>query len=59
MTFEIFKDSRSLFRFRIRSRNNKIVAQSEGYKTKQSAIRTIKRMIARIRSGNIKAKAEA
>lgn len=59
MTFEIFKDSKSLFRFRIRSGNNKIVAQSEGYKTKQSAIRTIKRMIARIQSGNIKAKAEA
>jgi uncharacterized protein YegP (UPF0339 family) len=58
MTFEIFYDKKNLVRFRIISGNNKVVAQSEGYKTKQSALRTIKRMISRIQSGNFNARIE-
>lgn len=37
MTIEIFKDSKKQFRFRLKSNNNKIIAQSEGYKRKAGA----------------------
>jgi uncharacterized protein YegP (UPF0339 family) len=49
MTFEIFRDSKGLFRFRIRAGNQKIVAQSEGYKRKQSVKKAVKAIINGIR----------
>ncbi|PHJ39520.1 hypothetical protein P378_02965 [Desulforamulus profundi] len=33
--FEIFKDSKGQFRFRLIAKNGEIIAQSEGYDTKQ------------------------
>lgn len=36
--FEIFKDSNGGWRFRLRARNGEIVAQSESYTRKDSAI---------------------
>lgn len=33
--FEIFKDSNGEYRFRLKAENGKIIAQSEGYVTKQ------------------------
>lgn len=42
MYFEIFKsDSNSQYYFHIKSSNHKIVAQSEGYTSKSSAMNTI------------------
>lgn len=35
MIFEIFKDRSKQFRFRIKSRNGKTIAQSEGYRSKR------------------------
>ena len=35
--FEIYKDSRGEFRFRLKSRNGEIVAQGESYTTRQGA----------------------
>lgn len=34
--FEIFKDIKGEYRFRLRAPNNEIIAQSEGYTTKQN-----------------------
>ncbi len=38
--FELFK-AKSLWYFRLKSRNGKIVAQSEGYKQRFAALKTI------------------
>lgn len=35
--FEIFKDSANEFRFHLKAANGEVVAQSEGYTSKQSA----------------------
>lgn len=40
MIFVIFK-SKKLFYFRIKAKNGKIIAQSEGYKTKRGATKTV------------------
>ena len=34
MRFEIFKDKQRQFRFRLVAKNGRIIAQSEGYKTR-------------------------
>jgi len=39
--FEVFKDAMGQFRFRLKDTNAKIVAQSEGYTTKQACLDTI------------------
>ncbi len=39
--FEIYKDSRGEFRFRLKAANGEIVATGEGYATKHSAKRGI------------------
>ena len=39
--FNLFKDKRKEWRFNLKSNNNKILLQSEGYKNKQDAIKTI------------------
>ena len=39
--FEIFKDNKGEFRFRLKAPNGKIVAQSEGYKIKQNCIKGV------------------
>ena len=36
--FEVFADKAGLFRFRLRSRNGKIIATSEGYTTKAGCL---------------------
>lgn len=40
-TFEIYKDMKGEFRFRLRSRNGEIVASGESYKTRADAKRGI------------------
>ncbi len=39
--FEVFKDRKEQWRFRLRARNGKIIASSEGYISKRSAERGI------------------
>lgn len=36
MKFEIYKDSKGFFRFRLRAKNSEIVASGEAYESKQS-----------------------
>lgn len=42
--FEIYKDKAGEFRFRIKATNGNILAASEGYKAKASAINAIERI---------------
>ena len=44
MYFEIYKDKAGEFRFRIRATNGNILASSEGYKAKASAVNAIDRI---------------
>lgn len=39
--FEIFRDEAGLFRFRLKARNGEVIAVSESYKAKASAIKGI------------------
>ena len=39
MGFEVFKDKKNEWRFRFRAKNGEIQCQSEGYTTKNGAIR--------------------
>ena len=41
MGFEIYKDAKREFRFRLRANNHKIIAVSEGYTRKANAINGI------------------
>jgi len=41
MRWEIFKGKNGQYYFRLKAANGEIVAQSEGYKQKQSAVNTI------------------
>jgi uncharacterized protein YegP (UPF0339 family) len=59
MTFEIFKSKDNLYRFRIRAGNQKIVAQSEGYKRWWNAKRAVIALVNGIRSSHLKLRAEA
>ncbi len=36
--FEVFKDRKSQWRFRLRARNGKIIASSEAYASKRNAV---------------------
>lgn len=48
-TFEVFKDSRGEWRFRLRAANHRTILQSESYGTKQKAFRgaqTVQRVCA-------------
>lgn len=45
--YELFKDSKKKWRFRIKSANNKIIAQSEAYNSKQAAEKTAKSLVDR------------
>ncbi len=40
--FEIFKDSKDEFRFRLKAPNGEIIANSEGYKTQDACMNGIK-----------------
>jgi len=42
--FEIYKDKAGEFRFRIKATNGNILAASEGYKAKASAVNAIDRI---------------
>lgn len=53
MKFEIYKDNSGEWRWRLKAANNRIVAVSEGYKTKRGALRTIVSIAAEIKSGQI------
>ena len=37
-TFEVFKDRKNQWRFRLRARNGKIIASSEAYVSKRNAV---------------------
>jgi uncharacterized protein YegP (UPF0339 family) len=39
--FEVFKDAKGEFRFRLKAGNGEIIASGEGYKTKASALNGI------------------
>jgi len=41
MKIELFRDKMGQWRFRVLARNHKIIAQSEGYNRKASAVKTI------------------
>ncbi|NYI40031.1 YegP family protein [Demequina lutea] len=45
MHFEIYKDKAGEFRFRITATNGNILAASEGYKQKASAVNAIERIM--------------
>lgn len=45
MKAEIFKDKKGEYRFRIIARNGKILVQSQGYKEKRNAYKTLKILI--------------
>lgn len=40
--FEVYKDKRKEWRFRLRAKNGKIICSSEGYKSKQSCLKGIR-----------------
>ena len=40
--FEVFRDKQNQFRFRLVAKNGRIIAQSEGYKTKAGVMGGIK-----------------
>lgn len=44
MHFEIYKDKAGEYRFRIKATNGNILASSEGYKAKASAVNAIDRI---------------
>lgn len=44
MHFEIYKDKAGEFRFRVKATNGNILASSEGYKAKASAVNAIDRI---------------
>lgn len=50
---QLYQNERDEFRFRIVARNGQIVAQSEGYTTKQSAKKTIKSLKKSLRDAPI------
>jgi uncharacterized protein YegP (UPF0339 family) len=45
MIFEIYIDKAKQYRFRLRSRNGRILLQSEGYKEKRSIKRLVKSVV--------------
>ena len=49
MKFIIFQDSDGQWRFRLVAANNRVVAQSEGYRERRRCRQTIDRIIAGIR----------
>lgn len=53
-TAEIFKDKKKEFRFRIKAKNRKIIAVSEGYKTKTGAQNGIKALKLAMRNAEVK-----
>lgn len=53
MRFEIFKNNDEFY-FRIVARNGQIIAQSEGYTTKQSAQKTIKSIFRQLEGARVK-----
>ncbi len=44
MHFEIYRDKAGQFRFRIKATNGNVLASSEGYKAKASAVNAIDRI---------------
>ena len=55
-TFEIYKDKRKQWRFRLLAPNNEIVAVSEGYKNKQNCAVGIKSIRTYAKNAHIKVK---
>jgi len=53
---EIFKDKKLGFRFRVKARNGKIIAQSESYKNRKGCENGIKSLITNCQSFNVKVK---
>ncbi len=43
--FEMFKDKNKLWRFRVKALNNKIIAVSESYSSRQNCIKGMKSLV--------------
>lgn len=52
--FEIYKDEQGLWRFRIKALNNKIIAVSESYTSKQNCMKGIKSLINTVNNAEVK-----
>lgn len=53
MTFEIYQDKKSEFRWRLVAANNKIVADSgEGYQQKEMLLKTLNVLISKLAKGS-------
>lgn len=48
MHFQLFKDTAGEWRWNLRSANGEIIAASEGYTTKRSAVRSASRLVAQM-----------
>lgn len=55
MIFEVFKDRKKEYRFRIKAKNGKIIAQSEGYNRKSACTRFINNLKTIILDGRVDA----
>ena len=51
--FEIFKDEKGEYRFRLKARNGEIIAQSEGYTRKEKAQQGIESVIKNAKDAKI------
>lgn len=56
MIYEIFRDRKKQFRFRLKARNGRIIAQSEGYHRKAGVINILKALGKMIENGGVKVK---
>jgi len=56
MIYEIFRDRKKQFRFRLKSRNGRIIAQSEGYQRKAGVINILTALGKMIEKGGVKVK---
>ena len=50
MKFEVYKDKKGEWRWRLKSRNGKIVAVGEGYRYKGGAIKAVRALVSNIKT---------
>jgi uncharacterized protein YegP (UPF0339 family) len=56
MIYEIFRGKNKQFYFRLKARNGRIIAQSEGYKRKAGVINALTALGKMIKKGGVKVK---
>ena len=56
MTFEIYKDKKNEWRWRLKAKNGKIIAQGESYKRKKAMLKTISSITDTFRFGYLSVK---